>query len=248
MADVRNKDEEPNPVKICKMCNHDKREFIEQFAFERRDRGDFPLAWHRIHRSIFEVAIKEGWAKTVPTDAQIRHHMQAHSSKRNYDCIRRREDVKGKVRRRYTKQMMKGDATDEEIHNRLATVVGHDRRAVEASIEFEREAIAAEIARNINEIEKLDSIIEREYLLWRKGNAMMAKQMVDLKEIPSNYTSFLRTINQNITNAMVTKAKLLGTDADSRKAAAAESWFELLKNCEMAKNLKEEEEEEDAEP
>jgi len=85
------------------------------------------------------------------------------------------------------------------------------------------------VTKNITEIAKLDAMIEKDYELYQESAKVVQQNLDEFGKVPKTLAEFIRSLNLNITNSMKTKAELLGTDAEGRKAGAMETWIELLK-------------------
>jgi len=81
---------------------------------------------------------------------------------------------------------------------------------------------------NVTEAEKLDHIIEKEYLMYVKAVEIMEEQFETQQSAPKPLTDYIRSCNLNITQAIKTKSEVLGTDAESKKADAYMTWVELM--------------------
>jgi len=81
---------------------------------------------------------------------------------------------------------------------------------------------------NVTEAEKLDFIIEKEHLMYKRAVELMEIQLNEQHTAPRPLTEFIRSCNLNITQAIKTKSEVLGTDAESRKADAYLTWVELM--------------------
>ena len=85
------------------------------------------------------------------------------------------------------------------------------------------------VTKNLTELNKLDAMIEKDYELYQQASRIVQENLQEFGKVPKTQAEFIRSLNLNITNSMKTKAELLGTDAEGRKAGAMETWIELLK-------------------
>ena len=80
---------------------------------------------------------------------------------------------------------------------------------------------------NLTELEKLDSMIEKDYAMYEETVLLMNEQL-QKKMAPKPLVNFLRVLNNNINTSLKTKAELLGTDAEGRKASVMETWIDII--------------------
>lgn len=87
---------------------------------------------------------------------------------------------------------------------------------------------------NVREAEKLDYIIEVEFLMYKRASELMHIQLHEQNHAPRPLTEFLRSCNTNMTRAIQMKSEVLGTDAESRKADAMMDWIGLMQRAKMS--------------
>ena len=80
---------------------------------------------------------------------------------------------------------------------------------------------------NLTELEKLDDMIEKDYAMYLRTVELM-KEKLENKLAPKPLVDFLRVLNSNINTSLKTKAELLGTDAEGRKASVMETWIDII--------------------
>lgn len=80
---------------------------------------------------------------------------------------------------------------------------------------------------NLTELEKLDDMIEKDYAMYVRTVELM-KEKLESKLAPKPLVDFLRVLNSNINTSLKTKAELLGTDAEGRKASVMETWIDII--------------------
>lgn len=80
---------------------------------------------------------------------------------------------------------------------------------------------------NLTELEKLDDMIEKDYAMYLQTVALMNEKLEN-KLAPKPLVDFLRVLNSNINTSLKTKAELLGTDAEGRKASVMETWIDII--------------------
>jgi len=80
---------------------------------------------------------------------------------------------------------------------------------------------------NLTELEKLDDMIEKDYAMYVQTVELM-KEKLESKLAPKPLVDFLRVLNSNINTSLKTKAELLGTDAEGRKASVMETWIDII--------------------
>lgn len=85
---------------------------------------------------------------------------------------------------------------------------------------------------NLTELEKLDDMIEKDYALYVRAVKLMNEKL-DNKQTPRSLVDFLRALNTNINTSLKTKAELLGTDAESRKASVLETWIDIIERVDI---------------
>lgn len=99
----------------------------------------------------------------------------------------------------------------------------------EFDLAFERSKLlrAQYVEHNLSELEKLDDMIENDYAMYRRTVELMAEKL-ETKMAPKPLVDFLRVLNNNINTSLKTKAELLGTDAEGRKASVMETWIDII--------------------
>ncbi len=81
---------------------------------------------------------------------------------------------------------------------------------------------------NLQEVNKLDAMIEEDYSLYKKTVEIIHIELDEFGKPSRDNVQLLATINTNIAKSIEAKQKMLGTDAQGRAATAVESWVGLL--------------------
>lgn len=189
----------------CKVCNHEGRDKIE--AWINRE----GLTLEECEKKIMDT-YGDKISKTT-----IWRHMQEH--------FLTKQEVKEAYKNKVFSQM-RAEAEEEE-----PPAAQSNKEPDKIDLAYERSQLLKSqyIEENLSEIGKLDSMIDYDYAMYRKTVELMAEKM-EKKLVPKPLADFIKTLNSNITTSMRTKAELLGTDAEGRKASVMETWIDLVES------------------
>ncbi len=120
-----------------------------------------------------------------------------------------------------------GWTKDQYIKERTRAIMKKEELMMEY-VEDSKAIMGEIVQHNIEELQKIDAMIEQDFSLYDKVIEEIDNEM-DVKGKPSHSNvQLLLTLNKNINQSMDTKMKLLGTDAQSRAADAVDNWVALL--------------------
>ncbi|MDI6840445.1 MAG: hypothetical protein QMD71_06340 [bacterium] len=150
------------------------------------------------------------------------------------DCVDRvKKELKESIGRTSIWKHMREHFVDKDTikqvyaDKKTAQEYGEKKDKVDLAYEKSKLLKSQYIDKNLSEIEKLDDMIETDYAMYKRTAELMADKLKQ-KIAPKPLADFLKVLNTNINTSLKTKAELLGTDAEGRKASVMETWIDLV--------------------